>query len=462
MNRNMTLDIHDYDRQYTLAEAWLRASAISAHNKDLIIGYRDACLLQQVCGKVRLIRAIEILVRFAQHLGKDFDQATREDIQRIVTAIMADHFSPSTVGTYKAVLKRFMGWLLLPNDFPKITQYPAIVSWMTCHVRKRDERHLERRDLITPQDIERLLGVCQSPRDRALISMLWETGARVAELGNLQLKHITRTAHGFTLDLNGKTGHRTPLIVSSAPYLAQWLASHPFRNDPESPLWVLAQYTTTPRHVRYASIRQLLRRYFLRAGITKPFNPHAFRHGRATYVLANSIMSEATAKLYFGWTPDSGMLATYSHLVDQDANNAILRENSMAPEKQIVDDLKPIPCRICNELNPPGTQYCTKCGAVLNLVKAYEHQQAHQLTDDVVISFFRVLVERGLVTDAARAVHEAGLGDALKCLAAHTSGEEPLGAIVPRHPSLPLGETRSAPEPLDETRTSREPPHQPI
>jgi len=239
----------------------------------------------------------------------------------------------------------------------------------------------------------------------------------------------------------------SPLIVSSAPYLAQWLANHPFASNPESPLWVQSQYTTTPHHVRYASIRQLLRRYFRRAGITKPFNPHAFRHGRATWVLANGIMSEGTAKVYFGWTPDSGMLATYSHLVDQDANNAILRENSLAPEKPATDELKPVTCKICNELNAPATQYCTKCGAVLNLKRAYEHQQAHQLTDNVVVSFFRILVEKGLVTDAARAVHEAGLGSALKRLAEHTSRTTPLGAINQE----PVPATQAPPSHAQET-----------
>ena len=429
--RTVTLDIHDFDRQYERAEAGLRASTISQRNKDLIFGYRDACFVQQVCGKVRLIRAIAVLTHLATLLGKDFDQATREDLQRLVTTVMGNHLSPATIGTYKAVLKRFMGWVLLPNEFPKIIQYPAAVSWMTCHVRKQDERRLERKDLITPDDIERLLAICRSTRDRALISLLWETGARIAEIGNLQLKHLTKTPHGFTLDLKGKTGQRSPLIVSSAPYLAQWLSVHPFKNDPESPLWVYEKFTKSPRHVRYASIRQTLRRYFLRAEITKPFHPHAFRHGRATYVLANRIMTEGTAKIYFGWSADSGMLATYSHLVDQDANNAILRENSMAPEKQSVEDLKPATCTICGELNPPKTDYCTKCGAVLNMTKAYEHQQAHQLTDDVALTFFRILVEKGLVSDAARAVHDAGLGPALQRLADHVSGKQPLSETKP-------------------------------
>jgi hypothetical protein len=44
-------------------------------------------------------------------------------------------------------------------------------------------------------------------------------------------------------------------------------------------------------------------------------------------------MTEAQAKAYFGWAPDSGQLATYAHLLASDANNAILRENNLVAAK---------------------------------------------------------------------------------------------------------------------------------
>jgi ribosomal protein L40E len=177
--------------------------------------------------------------------------------------------------------------------------------------------------------------------------------------------------------------------------------------------------------LRYDTIRNLLARYFARAGIKKPFHPHLFRHSRATYCLANGIFNEQQAKAFFGWTPDSGMLATYSHLIDQDANNAILRENNLTPTQQQAKDLQPRICSNCQELNPPKTDYCVKCGAVLDLKKAYEHQQVHDLHEDVTMTLFKILVEKGLIDDAAKAVHDAGLGDALKRLAQHQQTKKP-------------------------------------
>jgi integrase/ribosomal protein L40E len=428
----MGLDIHTYQEKFAYAERQVRQSEISERNKALILGYRDACLVKNVCGRVRLIRVMGVLLLYARHLKKDFDQATREDVERLLGALLSRQppYSPETLGTYRAMLKNFMTWVIAPDRFPTTKDVPPQVSWITSHVKIRDKRRLDRRDLLTPEDIEKLLAIIHNPRDKALVSVLWETGGRIAEIGNLQLKHVTKGQHGYTLDVNGKTGRRSPIIISSAPYLTVWLQNHPFPNDPDSPLWVHYQYNTTPEHLKYDSIRYLLIRYFERAGIKKPVHPHLFRHSRATFVLANAIMNEQQAKCYFGWTPSSSMLATYSHLIDQDANNAILRENNLTPAQRENLELKPVTCRICNEINPPRAEYCAKCGAVLDLRKAYEHQATASLKDELFVKVFRLLVQKGMVDEAAKEIHDANLGTTLKRLAQHISGEAPL------HPAL--------------------------
>ena len=412
------VDIHQYELKYRQVEAQVRNSTISDRNKELIFAYRDTCLLQNTCKRVRLIRVMGSLVVFARLLDQDFDTLTKRDVERLVARLLSRDppYSPETLGHYKAIIKRFLTWVLAPDEFPNGTPPPA-VKWLTGHVRRSDKRHLNRSELLTPDDVARVLDVTRLPRDQALVSALWETGGRISELGNLQLKHVSKAPHGFFLDLTGKTGRRTVLIVSTAPYLAQWLALHPFSTDPESPLWVHYQYHEAPDFLRYDTIRNLLTRLFQRAGMTKPIYPHLFRHSRATYMIASGLMSEAQAKKYFGWTPDTSMLATYTHLIDSDANNAILREHQLTPEATSGQAPTPRSCTVCGQENLPRAVFCTRCTRPLG-THAYEDQE-----ERVARTLARVIIERGLLGDAAHALHEDGLGDALQQLA-HRSKDD--------------------------------------
>lgn len=413
----MAIDIHAFEHQYAAALQHLARSNISERNKAFIRSYCDACLLRQVCGKVRLIRAVIILNLLARQLVKDFDEATRADLEALLAGLLNHRpaYSVVTISTYKKVLRRFLSYVHAPSDFPRIKQLPDSIAWIIGHVRKRDQPTIKRGDLLTPADIDTLLHATIEERDRALFAMLWESGARVSELGNMQVKHVTRTGNGYTLDITGKTGSRTPLIVSSAPYLAAWLAHHPQANNGNAPLWVQHR---TKQPMTYAAIARVLQRTFKRAGLTKPCNPHIFRHSRVTYVLANGIMNEQQAKVYFGWAPDSDMPgATYAHLIDTDVNNAILRENNLAPHQEAHRELQPVHCDICGDLSPPKSEYCQRCRAVLDLKRAYEHQQLHDMKEELFTRMFKVMVDRGLIDEAAGEIHTAGMGSILKRLA---------------------------------------------
>ena len=146
------IDIHQYDKRYRGVSAHLLASDISARNKELILRYRDACLVRQICGKVRLIRAIGTLEQLARRLGKDFDYVTTTDVQALIAGLLTREpaYSKASIATYKAILKRFLTFVSNPDEFGHHTPAPACVAWLTVHLRRRDERRLQRHDLLLP------------------------------------------------------------------------------------------------------------------------------------------------------------------------------------------------------------------------------------------------------------------------------------------------------------------------
>jgi site-specific recombinase XerD len=112
-------------------------------------------------------------------------------------------------------------------------------------------------------------------------------------------------------------------IVASAPLLSVRLNNHPFRENPDSPLWLVVSAKNHNEALGYASAAIQLKKIALRSGVKKRVNPHAFRHARATF-LANNL-TEAQMKEYFGWVQSSDKASVYVHLSGSDADDAILK-----------------------------------------------------------------------------------------------------------------------------------------
>jgi len=82
-------------------------------------------------------------------------------------------------------------------------------------------------ELLTEEEIKRMIEVANHPRDKAIIAVLYDTGTRIGEMGSLKIKHIVFDQYGAILTVNGKTGMRRVRIIFSVPYLASWLDIHP-------------------------------------------------------------------------------------------------------------------------------------------------------------------------------------------------------------------------------------------
>ncbi len=256
------------------------------------------------------------LKRIASWLGKDFDAADEEDLKKVVAMINTLSFTEWTKYDYKRALKKFFRWL----------GREELVSWIKC-TGPRNRKLPE--EILTEEDIRKMIDAAKTPRDRALVAVLYESGCRVGEFLSMKRNNVRFDRYGAVVVVHGKTGCRRIRLVSSVPYLAEWVNTHPFRDDPEAWLWIS---TATFRRIPYNSLRIILRNIAKRAGVRKKVNPHAFRHARATH-LAN-FLTEAQMKEYFGWVQDSDMASVYVHLSGRDVDRAILKIYGMEMEEE--------------------------------------------------------------------------------------------------------------------------------
>lgn len=414
---NRRIDIHEYEKRYHNALANIKAADISEKNKQTILRFEKACTLETL-SLSRRIRILGTLIMLSKKLGKEFDKATKDDLRELVLKIESNkEWEVSTKHTNKAILKKFYKWLMFGDEYQSMHGYPEIISWLKVSIKAKDEHKVQAADILTEKEIEKLIEATEYPRDKAFISMLYELGARIGEIGTLRIGDISKDKYSFVLDLSGKTGHRTPRIVASDPYLSAWLNVHPLKDNPAAPLWVMVGDRNKNRPMKYGAFRALVLRLKEKARIKKRLYHHLFRHTRVTHLLANKQINEAQAKVYFGWLPSSTMLSEYSHLVSQDVNNVMLEIHGIKTSEQEKHEPKVKQCPRCRELNPKDHLFCKKCGGVLEVKTALELDEKRSGFDDILASLFE---EPSVQTALASALVKKGLGRKLMELGTRT------------------------------------------
>ena len=383
-------DIYNYTHKLEVAKKKLENAPISDRNRELIQQFDRSCSMEGL-SKPRRIKLISTLIILAsKYLKKDFDAATKEDVEDVVIKIDSrEDCSPWTKHSYKVIIKKFYKWLKFGDGYRTAVDYPAIVSWLRCNLKKKDQPRIKASDILTEEEVKKLIDVAEHSRDRAFISMLYELGARIGEVGSLRIKELARDKHGYIVDLEGKTGHRTPRIVISDPYITHWLNVHPLKKKPDAPLWVRIGNRVKGEKMKYGAFRELVLRLAARAGIKKRVYHHLFRHTRVTHLLINKRINEAQAKVYFGWVPDSKMLSEYSHLISSDVNEAILAMHGIKTDKQKESLFKPKQCPRCSIINSKDACFCHKCGSILDVNTAVELDEQRRSADDLMTELMK-------------------------------------------------------------------------
>jgi site-specific recombinase XerD len=352
--------LHNYEKSLESAIRRIQNSTtLLKENRQIILEF-DAHLLSEGLSLPRRKKYLHQLEKLAYWLQKDFRHATRQDIETVVQQVELASYSEWTKQSYRVTLKKFYQWLRGEEH------YPDEVRWISTSMR-RGRGSLMPEELLTEQDIQKLIEVSEHPRDKAFVSTLYESGCRIGELASIQLKHVTFDEYGAVILVDGKTGRRRLRLIASTPYLAVWLNNHPQKDDPDAPLWVTIGTRHKNKHMSYQSMSSLLRKLAKKAGIRKRVNPHTFRHSRATHLSTH--LTEAQMKEYFGWTQSSDMASVYVHLSGRDVDDALLKLYGVKKESEqtATTVLQPTPCPRCNEKNPPTGKFCNKCGMALHL-----------------------------------------------------------------------------------------------
>lgn len=146
-------------------------------------------------------------------------------------------------------------------------------------------------DLISVEELDRLLNAPEgdSPsalRDRAVLELFFSTGLRVSELASLN-KDLDLSKDEFSIRGKGEKVRVVFLSESAKDSIRKYLKS---RKDFDEAMFVqFSKNKTDKKNARLTprSIERLVKKYAIKAGISKKVTPHVIRHSFATDLLQN-------------------------------------------------------------------------------------------------------------------------------------------------------------------------------
>ena len=359
---------------------YLEKAEITEKNKTAIRSFLDFCKARGLSNS-RILKYCYNLTTLAKLLGKDFESASKEDMVSLVAKIERSDYSEKTKVSFRVILKRFMKWLRESQGMELgKREYPKEVEWISTTL---DRSKLKvKSEILSPEEVAKLANCAKNLRDRALVLVLYESGARIGELLNLKIKDIEFDKYGCLLNLFGKTGFRKVRIVASTPALNQWLQVHPKKEDRESYLFCQIQKGKEGKQMSHEYVLRALKEMAEKAGIQKPVNPHAFRHARATFLAQH--LTESEMSRFFGWVLGSKQTATYVHLSMRDLDDKLLSIYGLQEKKEEeMEKMRTVKCPRCGIENDYASQFCTGCGLPLTQESILKVERERQLAEDI-------------------------------------------------------------------------------
>ncbi len=175
-------------------------------------------------------------------------------------------------------------------------------------------------EVLTRDEVHRLLDAAQTYRDKALILALLDTGARVSEFVALNVGDVDSTGAVTIRHGKGDKARTVYLGYKALKAVKRWLWTRKDLVSPASPLWTSLHHPEEGTRLTANAVRLILVRLGERAGLKRRISPHMFRRTFALWCLRDGMDIYTLAKL-MGHS-DIATLRHYLALAEMDTARA--------------------------------------------------------------------------------------------------------------------------------------------
>jgi integrase/recombinase XerD len=196
-----------------------------------------------------------------------WDGSTEIDrfLLRSYLAHLGEEMKPISVQTNWRCVRAFLKWChyeeLIPSDPTLKVRPPQVVA--------------EKKTPLIESELMRIFSVAKTPRDRALLALIIDTGLRRREVSDLKASDIDIVSRCVTVT-RGKNGKRrdVPLSIDATREMRRWLDK---RDSGITWLFYSLQGTTRGSKLEGNGVFQIVRRLAKQAGF-KGVGTHTLRH----------------------------------------------------------------------------------------------------------------------------------------------------------------------------------------
>jgi integrase len=323
--------------------------------------------------------------------AKSYKEFVRDDLLQYLDSLRRPealdplHKWIGTYNTYRTLFIRFFKWLYYTDIEPHKRPKPSITENIQP-LKRREQSIYKPSDLWTLEDDLLFLKYCPSAREKCYHTISRDLSCRPHEILKLRLKDIHFKNSGdyqyAKVLLNGKTGSRNIPLISSIPYLKDWIDQHPQAGNPNSPL-ICGQGKSLGRRLTASAIYRIYKDYRekvfpklldnpsispedkqkIKELLKKPWNPYIRRHSALTE--KSTILKEHVLRQHAGWSIGSQMPQKYLHYFGNESSESLLEAYGIISKGQQIDQLKPKQCPNCMEPNKLDSKFCAKCYTIL-------------------------------------------------------------------------------------------------
>lgn len=282
-----------------------------------------------------------------QYFNRPLENLTIDHLKRYFEVLKEKGLSQNSIRLQQSIFSQFYDFCLNETDDEK---YSILIRKLKRLKVDKEKSIINPSEILSPDEIKRLINVATLERDRCIIASLYESGMRIGELLSLtvDMVQMDEAKQEVTFNIPNiegcKTGSRSVVCLEIYGYVQEWLKCNP--SNKFIPL------TTT-------GIRKAVKKLFTRASINKPCNLHHFRHSAITHA-AGLNMSETQLSYRFWGIAHSTMVSVYIHLNEKIKASGYRDAKGMGENGKTIINPLSIRCVDCGRLIQTGT-LCKSC-----------------------------------------------------------------------------------------------------